>query len=108
MKFNKNILIVGAALVSFTACQQEAKQPTEAEIDALVDQKVNEVKANLQQECDNSILAMATAKADSIMVAAANKPQIIERVVQAPAPKPKKKAVKKKDSTTTATNKVKS
>lgn len=85
MKKNKHILIIGVALISLAACQNEAKQPTDAEIDALVEQKVAEVKNNLQQECDNSIMTMAAAKADSILVAEANKPA---RVITAPAPKP--------------------
>lgn len=97
MKFNKNILIAGAAIVSMAACQSELKQPTDAEIDALVETKVTEVKNSLQQECDNSIMAMATAKADSTMVAAANKPaRVIQAPAPAPKPAPKKAPVRKK------------
>lgn len=88
MKFNKNILIAGAAIVSMAACQPEMTQPTDAEIDAVVATKVTEMKSSLEAECNKSILAMATAKADSIMVAAANKPQVIQQVIAAPAPAP--------------------
>lgn len=94
MKFNKNILIAGAVMLSMAACEPEMKQPSEAEIDAQVEAKVAEMKKNLQQECDNTIMAMATAKADSIMVVAANKPQVVQQVIAAPAPKPKKPVAK--------------
>ena len=41
-RFNKNILIASAGLVSFAACQPEMKQPTDAEIDAFYEENIKE------------------------------------------------------------------
>ncbi len=88
MKINKKVILAGAVLLTFAACKTEMKQPTEAEIDALVNEKVEAVKKQLQEDCNANLLAAANAEADKILMDAANKPA---KVVQAPAPKPKPK-----------------
>lgn len=109
MKFNKNILLVGAAIVSLAACKQEAKAPTEAEIDKLVNEKVEKAKQDMQTSCDEMIMAMANAKADSILGVALNKPATRTVVAKPKKVTPTKKTpvVKEKEPETVGNGKPK-
>ena len=74
MKMNKrNLLPVLLMLLTFTAC--ETKEDLQAQVDALIEQRVEErrtaFKKTLLSNCDERILQEATRIVDSILIAEA-------------------------------------
>ncbi|MEZ5046177.1 MAG: hypothetical protein R2831_04225 [Chitinophagaceae bacterium] len=90
----KLIYISSFALVGlyFTACKTEPVGPSQAELDAQVEAKVQSVKDQLKADCDARLLQAAQAKADSIAAKTARK--------AAPAPVAAPKAVPQKPKAT--------
>ncbi len=84
-------IITGCALL-LSSCGSEVKGPSDADIAAQVDAKVNSAKAQMKSNCDNSIMQAAQAKADS-MLAKVTKPTT-QKVVAVPVPPAPPKAVK--------------
>lgn len=66
----KYIIVPALTGLLFTACNNEPKAPSQADLDAKIEAKVNARTMELKQECDTRILEAAKLKADSIMNAA--------------------------------------
>lgn len=85
-----------AAFVGLTAFDGENDQ--QAEIEAAIEQQLNDFRSEKQMECQTSALAAAQAKADSVLAAKPGKPAPVQKVVATPtkpAPaKPKPTATK--------------
>lgn len=91
MKNLKYIIVPALAAFMFTACNNEVKGPTQAEIDTQVELKVKAATDQLKADCDNRIMQAAQLKADSILAKTETKK--VEASVPvakpvAPAPKP--------------------
>jgi hypothetical protein len=67
MKNLKYIIVPALAAFMFTACNNEVKGPTQAEIDTQVEVKVKAATDQLKADCDSRILQAAQLKADSMM-----------------------------------------
>ena len=83
MKSIKYIIVPALAAFMFTACNNEVKGPSQADLDAQVEAKVKSATDQLKSECDARIQQTAQMQADSIVAKAAGK-----KVTPAPAPKP--------------------
>ena len=83
MKSIKYIIVPALAAFLFTACNNEVKGPSQADLDAQVEAKVKSATDQLKSECDARIQQAAQLQADSIVAKAAGK-----KVTPAPAPKP--------------------
>jgi hypothetical protein len=73
MKKIKYLIIPALTGLLFAACSSEPKGPSEAEIDALVADKVNARVQQLAAECDARVMEMAKIQADSIVAAMSKK-----------------------------------
>jgi len=88
MKTIKYIITPALAAFIFTACNNEVKGPSQAEIDTQVEAKVKAATDQLKADCDSRIMQAAQMKADSILAnSAANKVEVTAPVAQPVAPK---------------------
>lgn len=94
MKNLKYIIVPALAAFMFTACNNEVKGPTQAEIDTQVELKVKAATDQLKADCDNRIMQAAQLKADSILAKTASQ-QVEASAPVAPAPKPAPKPTTK-------------
>jgi hypothetical protein len=83
MKSIKYIITPVLAAFLFTACNNEVKGPSQADIDTQVEAKVKAATDQLKADCDNQIMQAAQIKADSILANVASKKE-----VSTVAPKP--------------------
>ena len=67
MKTIKYIITPALAAFIFTACNNEVKGPSQAEIDTQVEAKVKAATDQLKADCDSRIMQAAQMKADSIL-----------------------------------------
>ena len=95
MKNLKYIIVPALAAFMFTACNNEVKGPTQAEIDTQVELKVKAATDQLKADCDSRIMQAAQLKADSILAKTAS------QQVEASAPVAKPVAPKPVTNTTT-------
>jgi outer membrane biosynthesis protein TonB len=97
MKNLKYIIVPALAAFMFTACNNEVKGPTQAEIDTQVEVKVKAATDQLKADCDSRMMQTAQMKADSILAKKAsqqteNTPAPVaasKPVATTPKPKPK-------------------
>jgi hypothetical protein len=91
MKNLKYIIVPALSAFMFTACNNEVKGPTQAEIDTQVEVKVKAATDQLKADCDSRIMEAAQLKADSMMAKTVTKkvePSAPVAKPAAPAPKP--------------------
>jgi hypothetical protein len=89
MKNLKYIIVPALAAFMFTACKNEVKGPTQAEIDTQVELKVKAATDQLKADCDSRIMQAAQLKADSILAKTASQQVEVSVPVAKPvAPKP--------------------
>lgn len=84
MKNLKYIIVPTLAAFMFTACNNEAKGPSQAELDTQVEAKVKAATDQLQADCDSRMMSAAQMQADSIVLKAAGKK--VAAPVAAPKP----------------------
>jgi hypothetical protein len=67
MKSIKYIITPALAAFLFTACNNDVKGPSQADIDTQVEAKVKAATDQLKADCDSRIMQAAQMKADSIL-----------------------------------------
>lgn len=106
MKNLKYIIVPALAAFMFTACNNEVKGPSQAELDTQVEAKVKAATDQLKADCDSRIMQAALMKADSMIAKTAGKK--VAAPVAAPkpaAPAPKPVTTTKPKTTTKVTTK---
>ena len=94
MKKLQYIIAPFMAAAVLVACNNEPQGPTQAELDAQVEAKVEEVKTQLKADCDAKLMQAATAIKDSMLMSAAAtpataaKPAAPAKATTKPTPKP--------------------
>jgi outer membrane biosynthesis protein TonB len=89
MKKLQYILAPFMAAAVLVACNTQPAGPSDAEISAQVDAKVEEVKAKLKADCDANLMNAATAIKDSTIMSMGSKPAPATAAAK-PAPAPVK------------------
>lgn len=88
MKKLQYIIVPALAGLFFTACNNEPKGPSQAELDTQVEAKVKATQDQLKADCDTRLMQAAQLKADSMLVKMVNKKSPAPaKVVSAPGPK---------------------
>ena len=67
MKNIKYIIVPALAALMFTACNNEVKGPSQAELDTQVEAKVKAATDQLKADCDSRMMSAAQMKADSMI-----------------------------------------
>ncbi len=107
MKYTKSLLVIAAAASVFAvSCQQQGPAgPSEAQIDSLVNAKVQATTDQLKADCDAKIMQAAQMRADSILAATSKTPGAVKPATKPTATKPKPATPAKKDEPTTSKTK---
>lgn len=92
MKRLQYIIVPALAGLFFTACNNEPKGPSQAELDTQVEAKVKATQDQLKADCDTRLMQAAQLKADSTLAKLANKKAPAPaKVATTPAPTTKTK-----------------
>jgi hypothetical protein len=88
----QTLLLLAGGMLAFASCQNEpaASGPSEAQIDSMVNARVEAIRSELMIQNDSLINALAQWKADSMIAAmkGGSKPSASAKPAPKPAPKP--------------------
>jgi curli biogenesis system outer membrane secretion channel CsgG len=94
MKKLQYIIAPFMAAAVLVACNTQPAGPTDAELSAQVEAKVDDVKAKLKADCDANLMNAATAIKDSTIMSMGSKPAAAAKPAPAPAKPTTKPAIK--------------
>lgn len=65
----KIILLSTVAAMFLAACENKSAEPAQADIEKMVNERIETLKADLQKDCDDKLMAEANRRADSVILA---------------------------------------